>query len=98
MKKVFVINAGGHDYSDAERFGELVFCTEGSVNKWDTAQMYREMSDALLDAHEDDYLLLTSLATLCSVAAAIMACQFGKVNFLLYRDGEYIERSIVLEG
>ena len=77
MKRVYVLNNGGHDYRDAERFGGIVFCTEGSVNKWDVAQMYRELDDALLEAHADDYILLSSLTTLCSIAAAIMAGENG---------------------
>lgn len=96
-KKVFVVNNGGHDFTKAEAFGDIVFCTEGSMNRYDTAQMYRELSGVLEDAHADDYLLLTSLTTLCSIATAIMANQFGCVNLLLFKDGEYVERNIILE-
>lgn len=96
-RKVFVINNSGHDYRDAERFGDIVFCTEGPLNRCDVSQMYRVFSDALQDAHEEDYLLLTSLASACSVASAIMANQFGRVNYLLFDNGKYIERTMVLE-
>lgn len=97
-KKVYVLNNGGHDYTDAERFGDIVFCTEGAINKWDIAQMYRELSDVLMSAHADDYILMTSLTSLCCVATAIMVEQFGEVHLLLYKDGQYIERDLVLNN
>ena len=96
MKKVYVLNDGGHDYRDAERYGQLVFCTTGSVNKWDIAQMYRELSDALQDANPDDYILLSSLSSLCSVATALMVDRFREVHWLLYKDNQYIHRDLVL--
>lgn len=97
-KKVFVLNNGGHDYTDAERFGDIVFCMDSVVNKWDIAQMYRELSDALMDASAGDYILVSSLTSLCCVAVAIMADQFGEVHLLLYKDGQYIERDLILNN
>ena len=98
MRKVFVLNNGGHNYSDAERFGDVVFCTEGSLAKWDISQMYRELEIALLDANADDFILIGSLASLCSVAAAIMASRFGEVHFLIFKDGKYVQRDLMLEN
>lgn len=98
MKNVYVVNNGGHDYSDAERFGQVVFCMQSSVGKWDTSQMYRELSEALADAKEDDYLVLSSLTSLCCVATAILADRFGEVHFLIFKDGKYVERTLVLNN
>lgn len=97
MPTVFVVNNSGHDYSDAERFGEILYCTEGPLNKFDTAQMYRSLSEALLDANEDDYILMTSLTTLCCIATGMMVEQFGKVNMLLFQGGKYISRTIAFD-
>lgn len=97
MSKVFVTNRGGHDYSAALRFGELVYCTEGQLSKFDTGQMFRELTAAMQDSEPDDYILLTSLTTLCSVAAAIFAAKHGRVNFLIYKDDSYVERKLVLQ-
>lgn len=98
MKRVYIPNNGGHNYTDAERFGQVVFCTEGTVNKWDIAQMFRQMEDALIDARPDDYILLSSLTSLCCVATAVMANKFGEVHFLLFKDGQYVERDLMLEN
>lgn len=98
MQKVYIINQGAHDYSTAEYFGELVFCTKGSIDRFDTSQMYRELVEALHDSQADDYILLTSLTTLCCVACAIFTAKHGQVNLLLFRGDGYIERSVYLKN
>lgn len=98
MPRVYVVNKGPHDYSDAERFGELVFCTEGSIDKFDLAQMHREVSDSLADSEACDYLLLTSLTSLCSVACAIFATKHGRLNILLHRGDGYTERTLIFNN
>lgn len=98
MKKVYILNDGGHDYADACRYGEVVICTRGSMDRWDTSQMYRQLSDVLSDANADDYIVVGGLPILCSVASAIMAERFAEVHFLLFRDGKYVERTLVLNN
>lgn len=93
-RKVFILNEGGHDYSKAERFGELVFCTTGIVAKTDVNQMYLMLDEALFNSSQDDLIMLSSLTSLCSVASAYMAANFGKVNWLIYHDGDYYEKSL----
>lgn len=96
-KKVFVINRGGHDYSDAERYGDLVFCTDGPVAKFNTSQMVRTFSEQMADSADDDYILLTSLSTMCSVACGVYAVRHGRLNLLLFKDGAYVERIVNLQ-
>jgi hypothetical protein len=96
-RKVFIVNNGGHDYSDAKRFGEIVFCTDSVIRKDDVAQMYRELSVALSEARHDDYLLVSSLTSLCMVATAILADRFGEVHMLLFKDGQYVDRELILD-
>lgn len=96
-RKVFVLSDGGHNYEAAEQYGQIVICSEGALHKDDISQMYRILSDALYDAKADDYILVSSLTSLCMVGAAIMANNFGKLNLLIYRDGRYVERNLVLE-
>lgn len=94
-RKVFIINDGGHDYSGAEGFGELIICSQGVVKKDDVHLMYRLLSDALIDAGPDDLLMVSGLASMGMVASAIMADQFGRVNLLLYSNNEYVEKTLV---
>lgn len=96
-RRVYIVNNGGHDYSDAARFGDIVFCTEERIRKDDVAQMFRELSIALEQAEPDDLLLVSSLTSLCMVAASILSNRFGEVHFLLYKDGQYVVRDLILE-
>jgi hypothetical protein len=94
MSYVYILNRAAHDYSDAERFGELVFCTEGSLDKLDLSQMYRELESAFEDSQADDYILLTSLTSLCSVACAIFALKHERINLLIHTRDGYVDRSL----
>ena len=97
-RKVYIINRGArHDFSRAEGFGELVFLSEGIINRLDTGLMLRLFMPQLLKSHKDDYIVLTSLSVMCSIACAIMGALHGKLNILIYNKGRYLERCIVLE-
>ena len=96
MPKVYVLNNGGHDYSDAERFGQVVFCSDHVIRKDDTALMYRVLNEALANAEPHDYILVSSLTSLCMIAAAIMAEMFGEIHMLIYSNGRYVSRDVIL--
>lgn len=103
MAKVYVTNRGGHDYQAAKKYGELVYCTEGSIPRYNTSNMYREIYKAMEASQPDDKILLTSLTTLNSVACGHFAHKHGRLNLLLFRaktdgaraGGEYLERTIL---
>ena len=95
-RKVFILTDGGHDYSDAERFGTITFCHVTVRNKDDISQMYRELREFLHDSKDGDMLLISSLTSLCCVATAILTEWHGRVNFLVFHDGKYVERNLVL--
>lgn len=97
-RKVFIPNKSGHNFSDAERFGELVFVTEGYVDRFNTNYMYRAFTKALEHSQADDYLLISSMNVLNSVAAACFAYKHGTLNLLLFRRGEYVEREVDITG
>lgn len=96
-KRVYVPNKGPHNYSAAEQFGILIFCTEGQINRKDLNGMLESVKVALEDAIEDDYILLTGLTSLCIVACSLFAARFGRINLLMYEGGEYLEQTLVFE-
>jgi len=98
VSKVYIVNKGAHNYEDAQRFGELVFCTEGLVDAYDTSEMYRLFAQQFEAADESDFILMTSLNILCSVACATFGRKFGKLNLLLFKNGAYIERHVELDN
>lgn len=97
MPKVFVPNNAMHDFSDAERYGDLVFITDGKINKFGVTQIAREAQQALADAGPDDFILLTSLSVISSVAAAMFAIRFKRLNLLLFdvKTKTYVSRNLV---
>jgi hypothetical protein len=94
MSYVYILNRAGHDYSDAERFGELIYCTSGSLDKLDIQQMYREITAAFADSESGDWIVLTSLTSLCSVACAIFSLKHGRLNLLIHTQKGYVERQL----
>lgn len=98
MRKVYIINKGGHDYTEAKSFGELVICSEGLISKYNTSQMCRQFQASMADSDEHDLILLTSLSTMCSIAAAYFSHKHGRLNLLIYKDGKYVERTVVFNG
>lgn len=96
QQKVYVINKSGHDFSPAKEYGELVFLSKGMVDKYDTNQMYRQFRKELKDSNPEDYILETSLTTLNVVACSLFAYKHGRLNLLLFKNGRYVERTIML--
>ena len=96
MRKVFVPNKSPHDYSEAWDYGDLVFCTQGELNRLDVLTMQADIERAMVDATEDDYILISGLASLCSVACASFAHRFGRLNLLLFENGRYVARQLYL--
>ena len=97
MRKVFIINKSGHDFSGAAKFGEIIYLSEGRLEKYAVTEMYREFSEKLINSEPDDFILITSLASSCSVAAACFGFLHGRLNLLLFKEGIYIERKLKLD-
>jgi len=92
--KVYIINDSGHDYSDATKFGDLVFLSRGKVDSFAVNKNYRELADKMVGAKNGDYILVTSLASLNCIAGWIVGYLQLDLRLLLFKDGEYLERTI----
>lgn len=98
MPKVFVVNKSAHDFSEAERYGELVFLTEGRQYHHNANNMSAVLAQKLIHSSPEDYLVLTSLNVLCALAAAIFAqLHNGRLNILLFKNGRYAARELRLD-
>ena len=98
MKKVYIPNRSHHDFSQAKKYGDLVFITEGSVDRFNLSELFRAVVENMEDAEEGDYLLLSSLTIINILMAAYMTHKFGKINLLLYYNNDYITRTVSLEN
>ena len=97
-RKVFVCNKGGHNYEGAKKYGQLIYVTEGSVNRFATSSLYRSFIESLEGSSPDDYFLVTSVNTLNAIGAAVFARKHGRLNLLLYRGDEYVVREIDIDS
>ena len=97
MPKVFIVNKSSHDFSPATQYGELVFLSEGPMNRYATNNMHREFSSAMKDSSEHDHIVPCSLNVMNSIACALFARKHGRLNLLLFKEGNYIERNMVLD-
>ena len=103
MAKVYIVNKGCHDHSDAQRFGQLVYLSEGAINRYATSTMYREFWPKLLDSDAGDFILPTGLSIMSNIACSIFATIHGRLNLLIYKasrrggPGRYVERILILK-
>ena len=95
-RRVFVLNDGGHDYSGAAEFGEVIVCSEGMIPKNDVAQMFRILNPFLELSHKDDLIVIGSLASMVGVASAIMAGLHGEVHYLVFGNGRYAVKDLMV--
>ena len=96
MATVYIVNNGGHDYSDANRFGHIQFLSAGPVSKFAISKMYREFAMKLRESTSTDYILLTGLTTMACIACSCFSFLHGRINLLIFKNGKYIERKLVL--
>ena len=103
MANVYIVNKGVHDHSDAERFGTLVYLSEGSINRYSTNSMFREFFPILKKSGPEDYILPTGLTIMSNIACAIFSCLHSRLNLLIYKasrtggPGRYVQRSMVFD-
>ena len=44
MPNVYIVNKSAHDFRPAEEFGDIIFLSEGPMNRYATNNMHREFT------------------------------------------------------
>ena len=84
--RVYIPNRSFHDFSEAARYGELVYLTEGLVRPGTSVnQLYRLLDERMAGSEPEDMLLVCSLSILNAVASSLLTHKHGAVNYLIYR-------------
>ena len=96
MSKVYIVNKSNHDFSAARKYGDLVFLSEGPMNRYSTNNMMRVFTERMKNSKPSDHIVPCSLNVMNSIACAIFARRHGTLNLLLFKEGNYIERNHVL--
>lgn len=100
MSHVYVVNKStnrgtGHDFSPAEKFGEIIFLSEGPMNRYSTNNMHRKFGEIMDKSGPEDYIVPCSLNVMNAIASSVFAVMHKRLNLLLFKDGEYLERNLV---
>ncbi len=96
MTKVYVVNDINHDYSKAERYGELVYVTRGKIPIFKTCIVRAMLEIGLVKFTKDDYLLISGPAIVNIIAATLLFNKFDTVKFLVFdaKQQDYIVRHL----
>ena len=101
MTTVFIPNKAGHDFSAAEKYGELIYVSSGTQHKHGTNLMQRQWQDALKDSTKDDIIMMSGLPHMQAIGCALFGHIHGRVNILIYSPEKertkYILRTNVFE-
>lgn len=95
-RKVYIVNKSSHNFSAAEQFGEIVFLSDGPMNRYSTNNMFRTFNALMKDSSPSDYIVPCSLNVMNAIACSIFAHRHGTLNLLLFKQGKYIERNHTL--
>ena len=97
MPKVYILNDLNHNFSKAERFGELVYVTQGKVPIFKTDALRNLLLKNLKDFNiDEDYLLISGPALLCVMAALLLKVDGKPIKTLVFdaKAQEYVVRHI----
>lgn len=84
-RKVFVVSRGIHDFSAAEKFGELIYLSDEIQLKLSTPAVIRKFVEILSEESAPwDLLLATGLSFLNIIAMKIFMELHGDCSFLVY--------------
>lgn len=102
-RTIYIVNRSGHDFSAALDHGKrLVYLTEGDTPKLKTNQAYRKIVSKLNKSSSEDYLLLSGLSIINTIAGAVFARKHGRLNLLIYKKkagekGFYVPRTVNID-
>jgi hypothetical protein len=102
MPRIYIVNKGCHDYSSAEEYGTLVFLSRDMYSRFSTGKIFRVFREIMRDSDPEDFILISGLSVMSSIACAIFSAKHQRVNLLLYNSGpqmedHYVKRTIVME-
>lgn len=92
--RVFVTNFAGHDYSEAEKYGEIVWITRGYISFHSLDRVKYRICEEVDKSTSEDWLLLSGIPIVCVLAALYWQWKHNKVKLLVHdkkKNGEYRE-------
>lgn len=81
---VYVVNHTGNDYSDAKRFGDVVFMSRGPYEQDELDHVLDKIKNYIGDTSVSDYLVLDGGRLLCSHAYYLWLVKHGSIKLLQF--------------
>jgi hypothetical protein len=102
MRKVLIVNDSGHDFSLAEKYGQLTIMSKGLIDRYNITGMKRAFDQHIEASGPEDFILHTGPGVMSAVACSMFASKHGRLNILLWRaeeDGNdrYVHRKVVFK-
>jgi hypothetical protein len=95
--RVYVVNQGFHDFSSAEKYGRLIYMTEGYQPKFSVATALRRFQFCMQESEQEDWILLTGLSVLNCIACSVFALKHNRLNLLLFDGKGYVTRTVIID-
>lgn len=97
MPKVYITNTAGHDFTQAKKFGEIVWITRGFVSFQSLDRLKYKIIDQIKDSTPDDYLLISGTLLVSIVAAIAWYEMHQKVCILVHsrNDGDDYRKFVI---
>lgn len=93
---VWLTNEGGHDYTDAQRYGRLMQLTAGSINIFSPDRLMVLISERLRVADAEDYVVISGAPMLNALVLAMWLRRFPHIKCLLWSQkyGRYEQKTV----
>ena len=96
MPRVYIPNKNLNDYTNAARWGELVYVTEGHVRLTDVDNLLDNIDSLLFDSSPDDLIIMSGPYSITAVLCTVFALKHNCLNILIYINGKYVKRELDL--
>ena len=98
MPKVYIPNQNLNDYSNAERWGDLVYVTQGHIRLTDIDDILGSVDELLDDSEPGDYIIMAGPYSITAILCTVFALKHNCLNILIYVNGKYVERKLDLSS
>lgn len=98
-RKVYIVAKGLHSWTAAEQYGELVFLSTSPIGRTGVSNMVRLFAPKLKGSDPEDYIIITGLTVMCSIACTLFALRHKRLNLLLFdaAGDKYVKRVLMLD-
>lgn len=88
IKTVWIVNDAGHDYTEAERYGNIRALTLGDINPFQVDRLWFHLCRAAPEIKIDDYLLISGTPVVNALALLMWMLKWETCELLQWHAKE----------